>query len=241
MILAGQRGGSQIMKQGSLARWKMEAIEKCDVMVYMKIFKFPYKFWHCGPEKEFFICAHEWRGYYSRPSDSLFNDHRQPVPQRPRPPHFFPENHHSVDNSGPFVETQRMELSYLPLYGVTRQSCQAILATHGLAKSNLQSYLMILEKKFATKNVDAQAAKRTRSPPIPSAYEVSQENSHLSRNDKIQGVLEAGVCPRLVELLLTVGNIVNGDDAQTESASLDLRNISLHGNKLELNRYLVQW
>lgn len=47
-------------------------------------------------------------------------------------------------------------------------------------------------------------------------------------NDKIQAVLEAGVCPRLVELLLhpsptvlipalrTVGNIVTGDDAQTQ-------------------------
>ncbi|KAL7229330.1 hypothetical protein ACSBR2_007935 [Camellia fascicularis] len=152
----------------------MEAIEKCDVMVYMKIFK---------------------------PSDSLFNDHRQPVPQRPRPPPFFPENHHSVDNLVLLLKLR--ELPYLPLYWVTRQSCQVILATHGLAKSNLQSYLMILEKIFATKNVDAQAAKRTRSPPIPSAYEVSQENSHLSRNDKIQAVLEAGVCPRLVELLLS--------------------------------------
>ncbi|GFZ07241.1 importin alpha isoform 4 [Actinidia rufa] len=47
-------------------------------------------------------------------------------------------------------------------------------------------------------------------------------------NDKIQAVIEAGVCPRLVELLLhpsptvlipalrTVGNIVTGDDAQTQ-------------------------
>ncbi|GMP84937.1 hypothetical protein CsSME_00038272 [Camellia sinensis var. sinensis] len=44
---------NKIMKQ----RWKMEAIEKCDVMVYTKIFlKFPYKFWPCG---------HEQRGYYT--------------------------------------------------------------------------------------------------------------------------------------------------------------------------------
>ncbi|KAB1222937.1 Importin subunit alpha-1 [Morella rubra] len=47
-------------------------------------------------------------------------------------------------------------------------------------------------------------------------------------NDKIQAVIEAGVCPRIVELLLhpsptvlipalrTVGNIVTGDDAQTQ-------------------------
>ncbi|XP_057978587.1 polyamine oxidase 1 [Malania oleifera] len=50
----------------SLPRWKTEAIERCDVMVYTKIFlKFPYKFWPCGPEKEFFIYAHERRGYYT--------------------------------------------------------------------------------------------------------------------------------------------------------------------------------
>ncbi|XP_057512977.1 polyamine oxidase 1 [Actinidia eriantha] len=49
-----------------LPRWKMEAIEKCDVMVYTKIFlKFPHKFWPCGPEKEFFIYADERRGYYT--------------------------------------------------------------------------------------------------------------------------------------------------------------------------------
>ena len=47
-------------------RWKTEAIEKCDVMVYTKIFlKFPYKFWPCGPGKEFFIYAHERRGYFT--------------------------------------------------------------------------------------------------------------------------------------------------------------------------------
>ncbi|KAE8679829.1 Polyamine oxidase 1 [Hibiscus syriacus] len=49
-----------------LPRWKTEAIEKCEVMVYTKIFlKFPYKFWPCGPGKEFFIYAHERRGYYT--------------------------------------------------------------------------------------------------------------------------------------------------------------------------------
>ncbi|WOL06693.1 importin subunit alpha-4 [Canna indica] len=54
--------------------------------------------------------------------------------------------------------------------------------------------------------------------------------SYLSdgTSDKIQSVIEAGVCPRLVELMLhpssrvllpalrTVGNIVTGDDAQTQ-------------------------
>ncbi|MCD7469207.1 polyamine oxidase1, flavin-containing amine oxidoreductase [Datura stramonium] len=49
-----------------LPRWKMETIRNLDVMVYTKIFlKFPYKFWPCEPEKEFFIYAHERRGYYT--------------------------------------------------------------------------------------------------------------------------------------------------------------------------------
>ncbi|CAA2969319.1 importin subunit alpha-like [Olea europaea subsp. europaea] len=57
--------------------------------------------------------------------------------------------------------------------------------------------------------------------------------SYLSdgTNDKIQAVIKAGVCPRLVELLLhpspsvlipalrTVGNIVTGDDIQTQVSS----------------------
>ena len=53
---------NKIMKQ----RWKMEAIQTCEVMVYTKIFlKFPHKFWPCGPGKEFFMYAHERRGYYT--------------------------------------------------------------------------------------------------------------------------------------------------------------------------------
>ncbi|XP_010241204.1 PREDICTED: polyamine oxidase 1-like [Nelumbo nucifera] len=49
-----------------LPKWKTEAITKCDVIVYTKIFlKFPYKFWPCGPGTEFFIYAHERRGYYT--------------------------------------------------------------------------------------------------------------------------------------------------------------------------------
>ncbi|KAF4365493.1 hypothetical protein G4B88_025672 [Cannabis sativa] len=49
-----------------LPRWKTEAIQQCDVIVYTKIFlKFPDKFWPCGPGKEFFIYAHERRGYYT--------------------------------------------------------------------------------------------------------------------------------------------------------------------------------
>ncbi|XP_065872564.1 polyamine oxidase 1 isoform X2 [Euphorbia lathyris] len=49
-----------------LPRWKTDAIEKCDVIVYTKIFlKFPYRFWPCCPEREFFIYAHERRGYYT--------------------------------------------------------------------------------------------------------------------------------------------------------------------------------
>ncbi|KAI5437508.1 Inositol monophosphatase 1 [Lathyrus oleraceus] len=63
--------------------------------------------------------------------------------------------------------------------------------------------------------------------------------SYLSdgTNDKIQAVIEAGVCPRLVELLLhpspsvlipalrTVGNIVTGDDMQTQIQAVIEANI----------------
>ncbi|KAL9659254.1 hypothetical protein QQ045_024059 [Rhodiola kirilowii] len=50
----------------ALPRWKIEAIEKCDIIVYTKIFlKFPFKFWPCEDGKEFFIYAHERRGYYT--------------------------------------------------------------------------------------------------------------------------------------------------------------------------------
>ncbi|KAH6765887.1 polyamine oxidase 1 [Perilla frutescens var. hirtella] len=49
-----------------LPSWKTEAISKIDIMVYTKIFlKFPYKFWASDPDKEFFIYAHERRGYYT--------------------------------------------------------------------------------------------------------------------------------------------------------------------------------
>ncbi|KAJ4970654.1 hypothetical protein NE237_003753 [Protea cynaroides] len=49
-----------------LPKWKMEAIMTLDVIVYTKIFlKFPSKFWACGPGTEFFIYAHERRGYYT--------------------------------------------------------------------------------------------------------------------------------------------------------------------------------
>ncbi|KAJ4978428.1 hypothetical protein NE237_009208 [Protea cynaroides] len=50
----------------TLPKWKTEAIMKCDVIVYTKIFlKFPYKFWPCGPGTEFFMYAHDKRGYYT--------------------------------------------------------------------------------------------------------------------------------------------------------------------------------
>ncbi|KAH9605948.1 hypothetical protein KSS87_012923 [Heliosperma pusillum] len=72
-------------------------------------------------------------------------------------------------------------------------------------------------------------------------------------NDKIQAVIEAGVCPRLVELLMhpspsvlipalrTVGNIVTGDDVQTqfiiESGSLPcLLNLLTHNHKKSIKK-----
>ncbi|KAL5995276.1 hypothetical protein ACLOJK_025334 [Asimina triloba] len=49
-----------------MQKWKREAISTVDVTVYTKIFlKFPYKFWPCVPGTEFFLYAHEKRGYYT--------------------------------------------------------------------------------------------------------------------------------------------------------------------------------
>lgn len=64
--------------------------------------------------------------------------------------------------------------------------------------------------------------------------------SYLSdgTNDKIQAVLETGVCARLVELLMhtnpsvqtpalrTIGNIVTGDDLQTQVCNYSLSFLS---------------
>ncbi|XP_078439266.1 importin subunit alpha-1a-like [Wolffia australiana] len=79
--------------------------------------------------------------------------------------------------------------------------------------------------------------------------------SYLSdgTNDKIQAVIEAGVCPRLVELLLhpspsvlipalrTVGNIVTGDDMQTQyiidhQALPCLLNLLTHNHKKSIKK-----
>lgn len=57
-------------------RWKTEAIGNCDIIVYTKIFlKFPKKFWPCDSENEFFIYAHEQRGYYTFWQVLLHYDH----------------------------------------------------------------------------------------------------------------------------------------------------------------------
>ncbi|KAF5192008.1 Polyamine oxidase, partial [Thalictrum thalictroides] len=52
--------------QPDLPQWKILAMYQFDMSVYTKIFlKFPYKFWPSGNGTEFFIYAHEKRGYYT--------------------------------------------------------------------------------------------------------------------------------------------------------------------------------
>ncbi|KAL5725170.1 sarcosine oxidasee (formaldehyde-forming) [Ranunculus cassubicifolius] len=52
--------------QPDLPTWKIMAIYQFDMSVYTKIFlKFPYKFWPSGNGTEFFLYAHETRGYYT--------------------------------------------------------------------------------------------------------------------------------------------------------------------------------
>ncbi|XP_038724684.1 polyamine oxidase 1-like [Tripterygium wilfordii] len=49
----------------TLPVWKKVAISDFNMAVYTKIFlKFPYTFWPIGPGTEFFLYAHENRGYY---------------------------------------------------------------------------------------------------------------------------------------------------------------------------------
>ncbi|KAL1533996.1 polyamine oxidase1, flavin-containing amine oxidoreductase [Salvia divinorum] len=49
-----------------LPRWKTEAISNIDIMVYTKVFlKFPHRFWPSDADKEFFMYAHQTRGYYT--------------------------------------------------------------------------------------------------------------------------------------------------------------------------------
>lgn len=49
-----------------LPLWKLLSIYRWDMVIYCKIFmKFPSKFWPTGPGTEFFIYAHEQRGYYN--------------------------------------------------------------------------------------------------------------------------------------------------------------------------------
>ncbi|OVA07597.1 Flavin amine oxidase [Macleaya cordata] len=49
-----------------LPAWKLLAIYQFDMSVYTKIFlKFPHKFWPTGNGTEFFIYAHDKRGYYT--------------------------------------------------------------------------------------------------------------------------------------------------------------------------------
>ncbi|GLJ14416.1 hypothetical protein SUGI_0232960 [Cryptomeria japonica] len=49
-----------------LPRWKRNLFFDCDIRTYTKIFlKFPQKFWPTGDGTEFFLFAHEKRGYYT--------------------------------------------------------------------------------------------------------------------------------------------------------------------------------
>ncbi|KAJ9708940.1 hypothetical protein PVL29_000769 [Vitis rotundifolia] len=49
----------------SLPQWKILALDQFNMAIYTKIFlKFPYKFWPSGNGTEFFLYAHEKRGYY---------------------------------------------------------------------------------------------------------------------------------------------------------------------------------
>ncbi|XP_057476321.1 SAC3 family protein B-like isoform X1 [Actinidia eriantha] len=114
----------------------------------------------------------------ARPSDSLFNDHRNSIPEGTPSPPLFPENHHSVENFGPSIETQRLGVSP-PVWG-NKTRLPGNFSNSRALQDRSAVFPNDSRNTFATKNRDVQVLKRTRSPP---ANEVSLENSHFSRND----------------------------------------------------------
>ncbi|KAH9314939.1 hypothetical protein KI387_023566, partial [Taxus chinensis] len=65
-VSAGVLQTNLIQFKPALPVQKLLAISKWDMALYCKIFmKFPHKFWPTGPGTEFFMYAHERRGYYN--------------------------------------------------------------------------------------------------------------------------------------------------------------------------------
>ncbi|CAH2068750.1 unnamed protein product [Thlaspi arvense] len=130
-------------------------------------------------------------------------------------------------------------------------SCRDLVLSHGalmplLAQLNERSKLSMLRNATWTLSNFCRGKPPTPFEEVRPALPILQQLIHLNDeevltdacwalsylsdgpNDKIQAVIEASVCPRLVELLLhpsptvlipalrTVGNIVTGDDTQTQ-------------------------
>ncbi|GLJ18931.1 hypothetical protein SUGI_0338570 [Cryptomeria japonica] len=91
-----------------LPLWKLMAIYKWDLVIYCKIFmKFPSKFWPNGPGTEFFMYAHEKRGYYN-----FWQEH---------PYTTFRDNRHQLG--------QCISLESIPVRNTTVMSTMPILQT----------------------------------------------------------------------------------------------------------------
>ncbi|KAL6343488.1 hypothetical protein AAG906_024853 [Vitis piasezkii] len=119
-------------------------------------------------------------------ADSLSENHNRLVLQRTRSPPLAHEKNHSLEGfRSPFAEAQQSSLSSSG-WGHRPEvpSSYANLPTHqsvGSVSPYVGSYDS--RRSSPTKITDAQAPKRTRSPPILPANEVFQGNIHLAQNN----------------------------------------------------------
>lgn len=116
-----------------------------------------------------------------RPPGPLFDDDMQPVPQRTRSPPVFPVNYLPAESLGQFSEPQRPALSS-PMWGnQTRANNNSSIKRVGQEQLPQNS-----RRHISITRVDAQAPKRTKSPPMLSTNESIPDNSHVSRHDSMR-------------------------------------------------------
>ncbi|KAG5554873.1 hypothetical protein RHGRI_012441 [Rhododendron griersonianum] len=127
----------------------------------------------------------------TRPSDLLFNDQRQSVPQRTQSPVVFPENHYSLQKFGPSIGIQRhckwkvrtqfdRPASYSP--GLDNRTGSPGYFSKSWTRQDQSAVLPYDSRKtFATNLVDSQVHESARSPPLQN--ETSQENPHFIEHD----------------------------------------------------------
>uniref|UniRef100_A0A5B6ZI47 PCI domain-containing protein n=1 Tax=Davidia involucrata TaxID=16924 RepID=A0A5B6ZI47_DAVIN len=118
-------------------------------------------------------------------SDLLINNHGLSVPQRTRSPPLVLESKHSVEDFGPFGEAQQSALSPPAWGNQPRLPGNFSNLPIRQDQSQFSPYVGIYDtgRNIPTKHADVEVSKRTRSPSLLSANEVSRENSHFTLNN----------------------------------------------------------